>query len=217
MRRNFLRSRGVFEFGNGLQFNGVDTIVDGINYPVNFINYSVSFWVKYNGGSSYVYAGTGANDNNNSLAILSSTFMRIWDFLGNVSNFNPNLIIGQKTHFLISVGNGYANVYKDGGLIANIPSFLGGVNIGKLGSRGGAGFLNGVLDEISICIGYEATAQDAIDLYNAGLGDFATSVLSNVVGYYRCNQVDGDTLLIDSRNNQDGVLNNFVAPYFVPF
>jgi hypothetical protein len=70
-------------------------------------------------------------------------------------------------------------------------------------------------DEIVLTSDASTLAQHQA-FYNSLNGALATDCFTNILAYWRCNQVDGDTTLIDSVGTATGTLNNFVVPYFIP-
>jgi hypothetical protein len=74
----------------------------------------------------------------------------------------------------------------------------------------------GKYDELLITTDSSTLTQHQA-FYNSGNGALATDCYTNILAFWRCNQVDGDTTLIDSVGTATGNLNNFVAPYFIPF
>ena len=206
-----------FSFGNALEFDGVNDFVDNINVDLTGLSFTMSLWLEMGltGSTQGVFSGLSGNVG---LFFRTNNEMRIADSDNNAINIQTSTALGQKRNIVISYDGTNMSVWFDGVSVVSPTASSGFDFVDILGLRSG-NYLQGVLNEIAISSGYAATNQNVIDLYNSGNGALATDVLSNVIRYYRCNETDGLTTLIDTMGNQNGTLNNFTTPpaYFKPW
>lgn len=208
---------GQFLFGNGVVFNGVDTYVSNVNASLTATS-GISFWLEMNTDLTAFLFYNGTVQADNYIFMLNANGFRMVDKDALIVVWDLNMSLNEKDHILISQSEGNATVYKNGNLIST-EVFAGIDYINIIGSRTDLQFLDGKMTEIAICDGYAPTAQDAIDLYNSGAGAVATEVLSNVERYYKTNEEDEATELVDETGNQNATLTNFSSPpaYFEPW
>ena len=213
-----------FSFGNALKFDGVNDYVNTPNdsFSSLFYNangkYTVSIWVKPNSltGAPVIFSSSSLSGkvffelgtNTNIIYWGASTSFRTYNSVG--------FTIGNWNHFLITkTANGdNGNLYHNGALISSYTgSFVDSAFVTNQVYFGqyptGAAKLNGAIDEIAIWNGVEATAQNAIDLYNLGNGALASSVIASPTAYWRMNGTSGDSTAIDEQGTYNGTLNNF--------
>jgi len=214
-----------FEFGNALQFDGVD---DYVNTATNtfsnlFYNangeYTLSFWVKPYSISNYPMLFSSSTTNGNLfLELGNNTNTLYW---GSANGFRTYSAVGFSVntwnHFTITktaLGDN-GDIYLNGTLL---PTYTGSIldianiNLSLLIGKYVSGSLNinGVMDEIAVWNGVSATAQNAVDLYNSGNGALASSIIPNPTAYWRLNESGTDTIAIDSGGSgSNGTLNNF--------
>ncbi len=158
------------------------------------------------------------SDGTSSLFLRANNEMRISDSNDGAINISTSTSLNQKRNVLIVYDGTDIQVFFDGSEVLSKTTSSGFSGISVLGLRSG-GFFNGKINEVAIAPNYVATTQDAIDLYNGGNGALATSILTGVSRYYRCNQADGSSPLVDTMGNQNGTLTNFTSPpaYFDTF
>jgi len=115
-------------------------------------------------------------------------------------------------HLMVTRDSGSARVYLNG-----VESSSGSQNVGtiampfnKIGATSSdASLMDGKLDEMA-CWDGVGTLQNAIDLFNAGLGADAESIIPNAIWHYHFDQSGNDTIAVDSSiNGNDGTLTNF--------
>ena len=214
-----------FEFGNALQFDGVD---DYVNTATNtfsnlFYNangeYTLSFWVKPYSISNYPMLFSSSTTNGNLfLELGNNTNTLYW---GSANGFRTYSGVGFSVntwnHFTITktaLGDN-GDIYLNGTLL---PTYTGSIldianiNLSLLIGKYVSGSLNinGVMDEIAVWNGVSATAQNAVDLYNSGNGDLASNIIPNPTAYWRFNESGTDTIATDSGGSgSDGTLINF--------
>jgi hypothetical protein len=214
-----------FSFGNALQFDGVNDFVSFT--PITFTTGTISFWFRtrdtnYNrvasadGATNFSYINPRVgfntvlvriNSNNNQLFFNDPIFM----------------VINTWYHLMITFNGTSSNLYVNGQASSSNPFAY--VTAGQSFSMDRFGRLwattnysNFDLDEFGVISGVEGTSQNAIDLYNSGNGANFETVMGSSTAYWRCNEVDGATTLVDEQGTYNGTLTNFSTPpaYFIP-
>lgn len=203
-RRVFLKSINDFDFGNALISDGIDDFVSGVN--ITGTNLSFNFWIKPIAGDYF-----SGNNSNYQIRLRSASIVVGSNFIS-----APLYNINGSPYMVSIVYNGSVNqIYINGVLQSSTSSYID-ISTTTLLQRSD---FNGSryqckLNEFAAWDGYVFTQTDITNLYNSGNGELATSVKPSPIRYYRCNQSNGDTLLIDETGNQDGTLNNFSGTYF---
>lgn len=199
-----------FSFGNALQFDGVDDLVE-INYSITG-DYSISMWINYTGVNRVLFATaltTGIG------LFFSSTSTYLWNVNISVSPPSPGL-----KHIFIKRQGSTTKYFIDNVELLNtstLPGLNGNKNIYGFGGYNVYRY-TGTINEVAIW-DTALSATDIANLYNSGSGDYATNYSpANLQVYYRCNEDDGATTLIDEQGNYNGTLINFSTPpaYFIP-
>jgi hypothetical protein len=207
-----------FDFGNALQFDGVNDYVSCSNIALTTIS-TLSFWFNISDADRDGTIFGNSADGNTAYRILSSTQIR----LGYVtaSDFTVSAIVtGTWYHCLIAIGATTTRLYLNGvesttGALANKLITIN--QLGKYHLTSGILQLNGLLDEVAIWNGtHEGTLTDAQNLYNSGNGALASDVIASPTVYWRMNESGTDTTAVDSSGNgNNGTLNNFSGTYWV--
>ena len=207
-----------FEFGNALQSDGVN---DYVSFPdISFTTGTVSFWFKTeeSTGAFLISSSTSGQAYIMVRADLNQISIRIG---GVFRTFNfTEMNQSEWYHCMVSCGVTETNVYLNGVASSDNPTTLSGTTnfdyFFRLWST--SNYYEASLDEVAIWNGVVGTQQNAIDLYNSGNGDLASSVIASPTAYWRCNEADGATTLVDETGNYNGTLNNFSTQpaYFVP-
>lgn len=227
-------SAATFEFGNALQFDGVNdtvTLPDINTAGGSLSSLSISFWAIPNTANKEVFFGTGSQSTFIFSIQMNLSTLFIYPRSGsnqNVSVSGLNSLNGNWTHFFI-VYNGNAAeqdrikvwingseqsvTYGNGFPATSIAKeSFSNVILGRWGHTVSQ-FYSNKMDEFAIWTSVVGTNQNAVDLYNGGNGTFANEVISNPERYYRFNQTGTDSTLIDSTpNGNNGTLNNFTLP-----
>jgi len=214
-----------FSFGNALQFDGVN---DFVNYSeVEFLNGTLSFWINLQQTGPFVFSSLGTSKN--SWVIVNTTSggqlrVRV-ERNNNQLTFNSPITISLNNwyHCVYTFHGDSANTYVNGVASSSNPQAYGTAaqsfnmdRIARLWSTDN--YYEFKIDEIAAWDTILTPTQIS-NLYNSGNGDFATKYSpANLLRYYRCNEEDGATILIDAQGNGNGTLNNFSTPpaYFIP-
>ena len=164
----------------------------------NFTSFTLSFWVKYNGGNGKVIIGS--EDNNGGILnqiYISAGFVR---YASQITNLTNALNIGQWYHVAIvykSLDNTLKS-YQDGVLIADINPTAGTTNahsfryIGAKTVLGApTGKFEGLLDEVAIYNVIFSESEVNSDLYNNGVPKDLNTNKEIPIHWWRMG--DGDT------------------------
>ena len=225
-----------FSFGNALQFDGVndfvnfnDTYLNGktvftvnmwfyrenastasrqyIFWHGNFNNYGVSLGINFDTANKL---GARARNSGTEVSLITTTSISIntWYFVSFVyDSVNDE-------HFLYLNGSLEDSSTVAAGSISARTAFGLGADISNPASLNFK--FEGRTDELSM--GETAlTLANHQSLFNSGNGALATDIFTPD-RYFRFDEEDGETTLIDTMGNQNGTLNNFSTPpaYFIP-
>jgi len=202
---------GVFDFGNALKFDGVNDFVSIPN--INTVNtYTISTWFFINNFDGMILGSSEAN----------TTYIYIKDSVNEIiirptgGNFIfPSINQGEWYHLFVvyDFAGSASSVWLNGVASSTNPSGVLAINnpLDILGSRLGTGLeFGGIVDEAAFWENIVGTEQNAIDLYNGGIGADAEDVIANATWHYHLDQSGSDTIAIDSSGNgNDGNLINF--------
>ena len=204
--------------GNALKFDGVNDFVSLSPITLSSAGFTISFWNK--GGSQVGVFG----DNGTGYLQLVNTNggVTINTLLGLPYLIFNNPVRDNNTwyNYVITSDNNIMRCY-----VNSVESTSGGLSTGgvksgsitKIGARGSIAFINGNMDEVAMW-DVALTTEQISNLYNSGNGDYAANYSpENLLAYWRCNEVDGATTLVDEQGTYNGTLNGFdTPPYFIP-
>ena len=213
-----------FSFGNALQFDGVNDFVETPTISLSS-DLTISFYFKVDnsGSQNYGIMGNTSTSENLSVWLRPNSFFRV-RVDSNLYNLNRSFTSNSWYHCVITRSGANIEVFFDA-ISAGVQSVnTNTLNFNCLGrgeqvAANAAIYLGGALDEVAIWDGITLTSTEISDLYNSGSGDFATNYQNaNLIAYYRMNQADGSTTLIDEKGTYNGTLYNFSTPppYFIP-
>ena len=208
-----------FLFGNALKFDGTDDFVSLSPITLSSAGFTISFWNK---GINQV--GVFGDNGIGYFQLINTDGRIIINSLLNLPSMlfnNPVRDNNTWYNYVITSDNNIMRCY-----VNTVESTSGGVStfgvksgsITKIGARGSIAFINGNMDEVAIC-DVALTTEQIANLYNSGNGDYATNYSpENLLAYWRCNEADGATTLVDEQGSYNGTLNNFSTPpaYFIP-
>ena len=219
---------GIFDFGKCLSTDGADDFVDlGLISESQSTNkFSISSWVNTS-PSDIMIIGRESTVTNR-LLITKFNDDRLYYTVANGGSsfgsvdFSP--FLSMNVHVVgVFDGSGDNNsdrvkIYING--VLQSLAFSG--TIPPLTSSGGGNFeinrgtaILGIGESIynETSLYNEALTQgQVIDLYNNGNGKDAREIGVQPFAYYRYNQNNGDSILVDEIGNYDGVMNNFSSP-----
>lgn len=225
-----------FSFGNSLLTDGIDDFVT-IGEVTEFISASsctISYWMDVATAQVCPMGKSAINnarfevlkfsDNNLYFVINSGT-------TGNFGSVSYVPYLGTQAH-IVAIFDGSltgnvnrAKVYINGvqqslTFSGTIPSTTSAEATWELNRNSSFGIGLGAAQYNEVAIFQSAlTSADVAELYNSGNGFNANELTSGNIPliYYRCNENDGETTLVDTNGNYNGTLNNFSTPpaYFV--
>lgn len=218
-----------FSFGNALKFDGVN---DYVSFPSLSITgaFTFNFWFKadFTAKSSPMIFCNNASARyfrfvQNYNATDSAFYVKVGATLRQF-NFTPKLIDNQPYMLtLIRDGSNNLKCFLNG-VESNLTGVVDSSNttfhlLGAYYTLASFGFYNGDINEVGYLQGTTATAQNISDLYNGGDGANFETIMGGSTVYWRCNEEDGATTLLDENSTYNGTLNNFSTPpaYFIPF
>lgn len=223
----------AFTFGNALKSTSGTEFVDfasGLTPLNNATKASVHYWVNVQSGNNAV-VGSQLSTIDRFAINISGNDIFFLATLGSISFGSVSFLPYFGVRTLVSIvfdGAGVTNADRLKGYINGVQQTLTftGTIPSSLGANASAFLINkinftsffgkAIYDEIVITTDTSTPAQIA-NFYNGGSGDFPIYCFNNILAHWDCNQVDGDTTLIPTIGTAVGTLNNFVAPYFVPF
>lgn len=207
-----------FSFGNALQFDGTD---DFVNFNEILLSEgSISIWYKtpQSGGVSLL-SGDGSNTANQFELWTRANRAYIRFYRENVFSEFKTLSqpLNNWHHIFLKITPTNASLWFDGlASIDNPISSSGDVAIKRMGTFFSGNNSEIILDEVAI---WDTPFDLPASLYSGGNGDYATNYSpANLVAYWRFNENDGATTLVDEQGSYNGELNNFITPpaYFIP-
>ena len=212
----------TFQFGNALSFDGVNDNVSftAVNKPALAVGFSVSMWVKFNATPSSEFILGNSASIYNQLLFISPTqaYFRTRAAGASITYFNfPAISTGTWYYIAVSLVTTVNELWIDGvkytGTTHNYDNET--ITFDQIGFSG-TNYGQFVIDELALKAGSGLTQQNVDDLYNGGLGQFATDVITDPDIYYRLNGSGTDiTAIDDSGNSNTGTLNNFTGTYWV--
>jgi hypothetical protein len=233
--RIFSTIRTFFSFGNALQTSSGSDFVSfasGLTALNNTQKFSFHLWINKSKGDFATMGSQASPQNRIALNFFTDDNLYVAVSNGNgsygVLDFTPYLdsyacvslcydgtATGNSNRLKCYINNVLQNLNYPNG---NVPDILSSSIANGFEINRGAGTLIGVVkyEEMVVTTDSSTLAQHQA-FYNSNNGALATDCFTNILAYWRCNQVDGDTTLIDSVGTATGTLNNFVAPYFIPF
>lgn len=220
-------------FDNALQFDGVN---DFVSVPFTGANSSskmtISMWARKTGGApiNIVYGSSISITNGFWVTWFTDNVIYLSFRNGGFNSASIAKALDTNWHHFFVVYDGTESANED-----RLKLWLDGtqqtltqsgthptslsltasndLNVGKLSP---SNFSNAVYDELAHWVGVAGINEDAVALYNGGVGQLANNVIPFPDVYYRFNGTGTDTIAFDSSGNgRDGTLNNFTGTYWV--
>ena len=212
-----------FSFGNALSFDGVNDNVSftAVNKPALTAGFSISMWMKFNATPDFDYLLGYSGSQNMYFSFQSPTVVRFQTRQSGagITTFSiPAISTETWYHIAFSSVDTVNELWINGTkYTGNTNTYTNSeVNFDTIGQRNATSYGQFVIDELALKAGSGLTQQDVDDLYNGGLGQFATDVITDPDIYYRLNGSGTDTTAIDdSGNSNTGTLNNFTGTYWI--
>lgn len=222
-----------FNFGNGLLTDGVDDFAKGsFTAAQGATKCTISVFANFNSNSDGV-----------SISLHNSVRHRfeLSNYQGNINVHNLNSTANQYRYPVASVGNGVHHLMMtyDGSIMDDaekIKLYIDGNNVSLNLSiqEGDAGSISNLIEsiylgrvnmgrnkslqtDIAIDVGRAATPQNAIDLWNNGIGADYRDVVGAPTSYWKIDESEPATTLVDEMGYCNLTLNNFSSPYLVDF
>lgn len=233
----------AFSFGNALKFDGVDDRVSIPNINVTDANgcFTINIWTKFNAPLTtttetilaFNFNSNVDNANNYRLSCYASIVALEPRFGWFFDGYAPNTVAQNylslgvneqefymltlrktTTHIEFIFNADFATMLSAARATNKNLNAVGGNVLGTTDNGSSAGEI--WCNEMSI-YNKALTNQQIQDLYNNGNGADARSIDTPTI-YYKFNEADGATTLIDEQGSYNGTLNNFSTPppYFVP-
>ena len=209
-------------FENALEFDGVNDNVSftAIAKPALSNGLCFGFWVNFSSTPNFEYIlGDSTNGNqwfrwNNST---SATFRSRSAGAATTTFSFPAISTSTWYYIAVSLNGGVNEMWINGtkytGDTDNYDPET--ISFDRIGERVGT-YAQFILDELFVKVASSLTQQNVDDLYNGGLGQFATDVVTDPNIYYRLNGSGTDiTAIDDSGNSNTGTLNNFTGTYWI--
>jgi len=213
---------GAYNFGNALQFDGVNDYVDFTEQVYSTTVFSASFWIRYTTvNTNRIIFGSNSNSNKYFRLDSATQFStRTRSSSSSIDTFTvPTLSAGQWYHVAISLDNGTNLLWLDGTQYTSNVSVdyaAETISVGRIGGRSNVSQMTeGIIDDLII----QSTVLDQTEvdsIYNGGAGNLPTTVFSSSDVYYKFNESSGTSATDSSGNGNTGTLNNFTGTYFVP-
>jgi len=212
----------VFAFSNALSFDGVNDNVSftAVSKPSLTNGLCFGFWLNFSSTPNFEYIlGDSTNGNqwfrwNNST---SATFRSRSVGAATTTFSFPAISTSTWYYIAVSLNGGVNEMWINGTKYTGDTDNYDNENIiFDLIGLGNANYGQFILDELFVKTESSLTQQNVDDLYNGGLGQFATDVITDPNIYYRLNGSGTDiTAIDDSGNSNTGTLNNFTGTYWI--
>lgn len=210
-RVGIFSGKGGFDFGNCLQFDGVN---DYVSFSLVTAPNKMSFWIYPTRFSDCILGNSG--NSSTALRITSATNIRIV-FGSDVIFPASTIVLNQWNHIYLyqsgTIVKGVAN-----GVLSTTNPTTSFQNYNQMGNYFTGGlYLSGKMDEMALSSG-TGSDTEGLNLWNSGTGasiaDFFTP--ANILFYYNFNESGGTTLTDGGLAGRNGTLNNFTGTYFIP-
>lgn len=216
---------GAYNFGNALQFDGVNDYVDLTEQTYTSTVFSASFWIKYTTvNTNRIIFGSNSNSNRYFRLDSATQFsVRARSAGASIDTFTvPTLSAGQWYHVAVSLDNGTNLLWVNGNQYASNVSVnyaAETIAVGRIGGRSDATQMTeAIIDDFII----QSTVLDQTEvdsIYNSGAGNIPTTVFSSSDVYFKFNEPSGESVTSaadSSGNSNTGTLYNFEGTYFIP-
>jgi hypothetical protein len=211
----------VYNFGNALQFDGVNDYVNFTEQTYTSTVFSASFWIKYTTvNSNRIIFGSNSNSNKYFRLDSATQFsVRTRSAGASIDTWTvPTLSSGQWYHLAVSLDNGTNLLWLNGNQYSSNSSVnyaAETISVGRIGGRSSiTQMTEGVIDDFIIqSVVLNQTNVDSI--YNSGAGSLPTTAFPNSDVYYKFNESSGTSAADSSGNSNTGTLNNFTGTYWV--
>ena len=213
----------VFAFSNALSFDGVNDNVSftAVSKPALTNGFCFGFWVNFSSTPNFEYIlgdSTNANQWFRWSNSTSATFRSRATGSATTTFSFPAISTSTWYYIAVSLNGGVNEMWINGTKYTGDTDNYDNENISfnTIGWRGLSEYAQFILDELFVKTESSLIQQNVDDLYNGGLGQFATDVITDPDIYYRLNGSGTDTTAIDdSGNSNTGTLNNFTGTYWV--
>ena len=215
----------TYNFGNGLKFNGVDSLATFTQVPLSVGEaFTIGYWISgtrsgaglalqelffLKNANNYIWHGV----DNNRARLNSQPSINWLDIGANIYDGNRHLIIFTRN------ASGDTSLYVDGiGSATNPISYDQAGNFDRLGDGSVVGaqyWADSLYSDVWISK-TETTPQQVNELWNEGKGQKVDSVITPL-HYWRMNGKDGDVVVPDEMGTNPLNLANFTGDYFKPF
>ena len=213
---------GAYNFGNALQFDGVNDYVNLTEQTYVSTVFSASFWIIYTTvNTNRIIFGSDSNSNRYFRLDSATQFsVRTRSAGASIDTFTvPTLSSGQWYHVAVSLDNGTNLLWVNGNQYSSNNSInyaTETIAVGRIGGRSNTTQMTeAIIDDFII----QSTVLDQTEvdsIYNSGAGNLPTTVFSSSDVYYKFNESSGTSAADSSGNSNTGTLNNFTGTYFVP-
>jgi len=213
---------GAYNFGNALQFDGVNDYVDFTEQTYASTVFSASFWIRYTTvNTNRIIFGSNSNTFKYFRLDSETQFsMRTRSSSSTIDTFTvPALSGGQWYHVAISLDNGTNLLWLDGTQYtsnASVNYAAETIAVGKIGGRSDTTQMTEAIIDDFIIQSVVLNQTEVDSIYNSGAGNLPTTVFSSSDVYYKFNESSGTSAADSSGNSNTGTLNNFTGTYFVP-
>jgi hypothetical protein len=211
-----------FSFGNALEFDGVNDYVQVPNFDYTTGgNFTINLWCTLSSEFATNNPYLLGHGNTNKIIILgnsSSNRAIRWGVTGATTLFSriTGTLFGEDTWLMLTmVRNGNVfTLYKNAIQIDTITLAVGTVTLDanmQIGRHptSSIAYWKGLIDEMGVW-NTNLSVDDIEGLNNSMNGDYATNYSpENLLAYWRCNEEDEATTLVDEQGTSNGTLTNF--------
>ena len=200
-----------YNFGNALEFDGVnDYVTLGKSY-IPFRDATISLWFKNTTASwDSIFLSNGVNSR--IIRFVNNTTIRVGGGV-NADFTVPTMSMGNWYHIMIQIDNlDNSRVYLNGAESSSGTINSGStLNIARISDT--AIDLAGVMDDLYFSAsGVAGDATDAAAIYNGGSGADPETILGGADQYYKFNESGSDSIAVDEAGSGGGTLVNFTLP-----
>ena len=202
-----------YNFGNALLFNGGSDEVTHSRVAIG-TTWTQSVWVKPISFTNCYLFGDSATTARY-LRIDSASQITVRQIADKTFAFPSSIVLNEWNHIFLTASSNSVRVYVNGvESTTGAQSYTNQWFVGAVGFAYTLSSCQAILDEFGVLVGTAGTAQNAVDIWNSGLGAGFMDIMGSATTYFKFDESSGATTAVDSSGNGDN--GTVTGAYFVP-